>query len=431
MATEYYSYKTELDLNNKQRTLCARSAGVARFAYNFGLARRNEYYQEHGKGLNIFAIKKELNALKKTEYTWIQKVSCCCANEGLRDLDQAFRNYFIAIKEGRGKAEHPRFKKKKIGEGSFRLEGAIYVGEDWIQVPKLGRLRLKQRGYFPTDEKILHVTISETAGRWFCSIKIRREVPQPTPSSETQVVGVDVGFRNVAVLSDGTVHPNHKFYNQQLKKLRALNKDVARKQKGSQNWKKAMHRLRQHHYRIACARNDQMHKITTDLVRRFGTIVIETLNVKGMHQNKRLSKTAHDTSLYEFRRQVEYKAERSGVVVVKADMFYPSSQLCSACGKQHKNLSLRDSIFVCPACGFTLDRDLNAARNLKALAAGAAVITCGVMVSPEPVLAHGDEAGSQLGTTDQSGSTTGGLVSPLKHSDVVGISPWLYNETTF
>lgn len=396
METRYVAYKTELKLNNKQRSFCARHAGAARFAYNWGLRRRIDTYQETKKKLTAIDLHREIIAMKKTdEFRWLKEVSKCAPQSALRDLDQAFKNYFVACQTGKGRAKHPRFKKKRIGEGSFRLEGTIHVADDWIQIPKLGRLRLKRHGYFPTDEqltrageKILNVVVSERAGRWFCSIKIRREVPKPTTSSDTQTVGVDLGLKNVAVLSDGTIYPSHQFHIRQLRRLRYLNKEVSRKQKGSQNWRKATLKLRRLHYRIANQRNDQLHKITTKLVQNHGTIVLETLNVRGMHKSPRIRKRAHDSALYEFTRQVEYKAAWAGVEVIKANMWYPSSQLCSRCGERHQGLTLKDAVFCCPACGFTLDRDLNASRNLKAtaacwsLAAGAAVPACGDVVRP-------------------------------------------------
>lgn len=385
MPTQYVAYKTELKLNDKQRQLCRRHAGVARWAYNWSLELRNRHYQETGESWTHIDLHREIVRLKRTDpsYSWLKKVSSSCYRGSFRNLDQAFKNFFRSVKDGRGRANHPKFKKRKVGAGSFRLEGCIHVHHNRIQLPRLGVLRLKERGYIPTDEKPLYAVVSEKAGRWFCSVKLRREVPEPVISENQagKTVGADVGFRNVAVLSDGTVHESHHYHRRQLGRLRLLNKAVSRKQKGSQNWKKAMLHLRRLHYRIACQRNDQLHKISTALIRQYGTIGIETLNVRGMHRNKRLSKTAHDSALYEFSRQVEYKAERAGVTVVKAPMFYPSSQLCSRCGEQHRELDLRDSIFVCPACDFRLDRDLNAARNLKNLAAGAVVTACGDSVS--------------------------------------------------
>ncbi len=411
------AYKVELKLNDKQRSFCARHAGTARWSFNWALRRCIDTYQETKKKPSAIDLHREIIAMKKTdEFKWLKAVSKCAPQSALRDLDQSFKNYFNSIQGGKGRAEHPHFKKKRIGEGSFRLEGTIHVADNWIQLPKLGRLRLKERGRFPTDEQLAHAgervlsaTVSEKAGHWFCAIKIRRKVLTPTASSDTQTVGVDLGFKNVAVLSDGTIYPSHQFHIRQLRRLRHLNKEVSRKTKGSRNWRKAMLRLRRLHYRIANQRNDQLHKITTRLVQNNGTVVIETLNVRGMHRNKRLSKRAHDSALYEFTRQLEYKAEWAGVEVIKANMWYPSSQLCSRCGERHRELSLKDSVFCCPACGFTLDRDLNASRNLKAiaacwsLAAGAAVPACGDVVRPGCNVscskANVCETGSQQRTT--------------------------------
>lgn len=405
MPERYDAYKVELKLNNRQKSFCARHAGTARWSYNWALRRCIDEYKATDKRPTAIDLHREIIAMKKTEeFGWLKAVSKCSPQSALRDLDQAFKNYFNSLKSGKGRARHPRFKKRKIGHGSFRLEGTFHVSAGWIQLPKIGRVRLKERDRFPTDEKlaaagekILSATVSERAGRWFCSIKIRREVPEVSRSENQATIGIDLGLKNVAVLSDGTIYPSHQHHRRQLKRLRILNKRVARKQKGSRNWRKAMLQYRRLHYRIMCQRRDQIHKITTDLVRRFGTIGIETLNVAGMHRARNIRKRAHDSAVYEFTRQLEYKAERAGVEVVRADMWYPSSQLCSSCGEQHRKLHLRDRTFCCPACGLSIDRDLNAARNLEALAAGAAVTACGDAVRPDFGSARVNEAGSRRG----------------------------------
>lgn len=403
MPERYAAYKAELKPNGKQKSLMARHAGAARWAYNLALEWRTQHYRETGESISHIDVNRRLVQLKKTDpsYGWLRQLSSACIKESFRNLDQAFQNYFRSIKGKARRAQHPRYKKRKgVGHGSFRLFGCIHVGPAWIQLPRLGRVRLKRRGYIPTDERPISATVSENAGRWFVAVKFRRAVPEVPRSENQATIGVDLGLKNVAVLSDGTVHESHQHHRRQLRRLRFLNKSVARKQKGSQNWRKAMQKLRRLHYRVACQRNDQLHKITTDLVRRFGCIGIETLNVTGMHRSKRIRKRAHDSAIYEFVRQLEYKAEWAGVAVVKADMWWPSSQLCSRCGERHRGLSLRDSTFVCPACGFTIDRDLNAARNLEqlaqaSLATGAVATACRDAVRPDLGSARVNEAGSR------------------------------------
>lgn len=404
MPTRYDAYKVELAPNNRQRTLCRRNAGAARWAYNYSLRRRSEHYRETGTSINFIDLNKEVVQLKKNnpEFAWLHKVSSSSVKEGFRDLDRAFKNYFEAAKAGRGKAQHPRFKKRRKGIGSFHLYGCIHVGPDWIQLPRVGRVELKRRGFIPIDEKPLSATVSERAGHWFVSVKFRRTVPTTQPVETQNAVGVDLGMKSMAVLSDGTVYPNPNFYGRQQKRMRLLNRRLSRRQKGSRGYREARQQLARLHYRIACQRLDYVHKLTTDIIRRYDTVVIETLNVQGMHQNKLLKRRAHDSAIYETQRQLEYKAEWAGKKVLKADMWYPSSQICSSCGEQHKDLHLRDSVFCCPVCGFSIDRDVNAARNLKALAkasvaAGAVATARGDRVRPDAVPAVVVEAGSQQG----------------------------------
>jgi putative transposase len=168
-------YKTELDLTNEQRTACLQHAGTARFAYNWGLARRQAHYRATGKGLNAIALHKDLNALKQTEFPWMYHVSKCAAQEALRDLDSAYKHFFRRwhLKKAgqyKGRLGFPRYKSKKRGIGSFTLTGSIQVTEETIQLPRLGLLRLKEHQYLPTQAHILAATVSERAGRWFVSL---------------------------------------------------------------------------------------------------------------------------------------------------------------------------------------------------------------------------------------------------------------------
>jgi len=188
---------------------------------------------------------------------------------------------------------------------------------------------------------------------------------------------VDVGIEHLAVLSDGTVFQNPKALYRAEKKLRRLSKSVSRKCRGSKNRKKAERRLGRQHYRIACIRADAMHKATTAITKHHGLIGIESLNVRGMLKNRRLSRSVSDASLSEFLRQIRYKARWQGCRVVEADRFFPSSRTCSGCGAMKRDLGLGDREYRCEACGLVLGRDLNAAINLKHLAVSSTVTACG------------------------------------------------------
>lgn len=386
------AYRVELDPNNVQRTALLRHAGCARWAYNWGLRRKIEEYEVKGKSPGAMALHRELNTLKKADpedggLPWMYEVSKCAPQEALRDLDRAFQHFFRRCKQGDRRKGFPRFKSRKRGIGGFRLTGTIKVTEDGrhVQLPKLGLLRVKERGYLPgpdRDVRILSATVTEQAGHWFVSLAVEQEVADPTPTGDT--VGVDVGIKTLATVSDGRTFDNPKSLRGAEARLRRIQKAVSRKQRGSNNRKKAVEQLRRQHYRVACIRRDSIHKATSAITKSASVIGIETLNVKGMMQNRRLSKALSDASLSEFLRQIEYKARWRGVAVVKADRFYPSSKTCSGCGSVKSDLTLGDRTYECGSCGLEIDRDLNAAVNLRALAVSSTVSACGEDVGPIP-----------------------------------------------
>jgi putative transposase len=356
------AYKTELDPNRVQRMLLLRHAGVARFAYNWGLARRTEEYAATGGALNAFALHKELNCLKKAQFPWMYEVSKCAPQEALRDLDRAFKDFF----EHRG--QYPRFKSRKRGVGRFRLTGAIRVYNDRVRLPRLGRVRLKEKDYLPTaDVHILSATVSERAGHWFVSINVEEQVQVPV--NQGPVVGVDVGVLRLATVSDGTVVENPRALRGYAKKLRRLQRSLSRRQKGSRNRGKARLRLARCHYRVSCIRRDVLHKATTMLAKTKSVIAVEDLAVKSMMKDHRLAGSLADASFNEFHRMLQYKAQRYGSVVVRADRFFPSTKTCSTCGTVKVEVKLSERWFKCEVCGSEKDRDLNAALNLEQVAA--------------------------------------------------------------
>jgi putative transposase len=372
-------YKTELDLNNEQRTACLQHAGTARFAYNWGLARRQAHYKATGKGLNAIALHKELNALKQTEFPWMYEVSKCAAQEALRDLDSAYQHFFRRWQQKsagqyKGKLGFPRFKSKKRGIGSFTFTGHIHVTEETIQLPRLGVLRLKEKKYLPQHAHLLAATVSERAGRWFVSLQVQEDMPESEPATG-DILGVDLGLKTLATCSDGTVIANPKAYRKRLKRLRRLARRHSRRKKGSKNRQKAKHQLAKQHAKIANMRQDALHKATSLLVaktkpagQRPSVIVLEHLHVAGMLKNHRLAQSIADASFYEFRRQLTYKALQAGCAIMLADRFYPSTLLCSGCGHKKDQMPLSERIYCCEACGLVIDRDLNAALNLVAWA---------------------------------------------------------------
>jgi putative transposase len=398
------AYKTELALNNEQITACKKHAGAARWAYNWGLTRKKDAYRAIGKTPSAIDLHQELNALKKTEVPWMYEVSKCAPQEALRNLDTAFARFFrrVQLKQQgrlRGKVGYPILKTKKRGVGSFRLTGTIVVFPDAIQLPRLGRLRLKERGYLPTSAvKILSATVSEQAGRWYVSVQVERE--HCVPKNDGPVVGVDLGVKSLATFSDGRVIANPRHLKFLLRKLKHFHRAVSRKQQGSRNRKKAVRRLGCLYRKVANRRQNTLHQLTSSLAKTKSVIVIEDLHVAGMLKNHHLAQAIADVGFGEFRRQLVYKAAWYGSRVVLADRWEPSSKTCSGCGWYDEALDLADRMFQCRnpqiSCGLVIDRDLNAAINLSKLADS----------SPDSLNACGE------------GSTGQGRAAPVKLSSV-------------
>jgi len=370
-------YKTELDLNNVQKTACAKHAGAARFSYNWGLSRKLAAYQAGEKTPTAIDLHRELNALKKTEFAWMYAVSKCAPQEALRNLDQAFAHFFRRVKEKQAgkkvKVGFPKYKSKKNGLGSFRLAGAIHIFEDAIQLPRLGRLRLKERGYLPVSGvHLLSATVSERAGRWFVAVQVELEIPVPQAAGKP-AVGVDLGIVRLGTVSDGTEIENPRALKHALSKIKRLQRTVSRRQKGSANRRQAVARLAKAHLRVANIRKDTLHQATSLLAKTKSAVVLEDLNVSGMLRNHRLAQAIADVGMYEFRRQLTYKGKWYGCQVLPADRYYPSTKRCSHCGNVKPEMDLGQRSYACEVCGSVMDRDLNAAVNLEQWLVGMAL----------------------------------------------------------
>jgi len=366
-------FKTQLKLNNQQRTVLARHAGGARHAWNWGLGLTKsilDHNQLHPEEKIKFPsgidLHKWLVALVKSEHPWYYEVSKSAPQNALRHLRAAWDRCF---KKTSGA---PKFKKKGRHD-SFELDGTIRIkGLNKIQVPKIGILKTYEA--LPQNTQPKSVTISRQANDWFISFRIEIE-PVITPKL-VDVVGVDLGIKSLATLSTGEVFEGAKAYRQlesRLSRLQWLNRH---KQQGSENWKKAQRAIARLHQRIANIRKDTIHKLTTYLAKNHGTVVIEDLNVSGMMANHKLAKAIQDMGFYEFRRQLDYKTKLYGSELVIVDRWFPSSKTCSRCGTKKETLSLSERVFDCDHCGLQIDRDLNAAINLQK-AASPVVSVCG------------------------------------------------------
>lgn len=365
------AYKVELAPNNKQRTLFEKSAGVARFAYNWGLKERIDLYEKEKKSVTAIDQHKSLCARKKTELPWMYEVSKCAPQLALVDLEKAFKNFFRGFKSDH-RVGFPKFKSKHKNTPAFHLDtNSFYVTISTIKLAKVGEVRLKEKGYIPVKNvKYNSITVSKSAGRWFVSVQIEQEIPDPANIPET-VLGLDVGIETLVTCSNGETFENNKYLKKSKKKLAHAQKSLSRKEfdqktkKSSNNRNKAKLQIQKIYCRISSQRKDAIHKMISILVKtKPRYIVLEDLNVSGMLQNHKLAGAIADASFTEIKRQLKYKIAWYGGGVLEVNRFYPSSKLCRACGNIKEELSLGDRTYTC-GCGHTEDRDLNASINLE------------------------------------------------------------------
>lgn len=370
------AHRITLDLNNAQATYMARAAGTARFAYNWALAEWQRQYETHKADPSQpkpsqAALCRQLNAIKRERFPWMLEVTKNAPQMAIIQLGQAFQNFFA------GRARYPQFRKKNVHDRFTLTNDQFDIDGCRIRIPNLGWVRMRESLRFAG--KLMSATVSRVADRWFVSIAVDTSDSSHLPKAENQgAVGVDLGVSALATLSTGAppiLGPKpHKAL---LDRLRRLSRSLNRKQKGSANRKKAKVKLAKLHARIAYIRSDALHKLTTHLTRRFHTIGIENLNVRGMVRNRPLARSIADMGFFEFRRQLEYKAEMRGGTVVVADRWFASSKTCSACGHKLDALPLSVREWTCPVCGVVHDRDANAAMNLKNMAVSSTVSACG------------------------------------------------------
>jgi len=394
------AYRYELKPNNKQRTMLLKHAGTARFAYNWGLAQRIALFEQNegkDKFTTAIAQHRQLNTLKESEFPWMYEVSKCAPQEALRNLDQAFTNFWRRRKNGVG---FPKFKKKGKHD-SFKLTGSIKVLDSSVMLPRLGEIRIKE-STSKFKGRILSVAVSREADRWFVSLAVECEREMPL-RVDSEIVAIDLGIDSFATTYDGS-NTEHiyapKPLGKNLKRLKAASKKHSRKQKGSANKRKSAMRLARLHRHVKNTRRDFLHKLSTSLAKTRSTTVIEDLNVSGMVQNHHLARPIVDCGWGDFRRMLEYKTQWYGSQLVIIDRFAPTSKICSECGAINENLTLSDRMWVCTSCGAVHERDENAVKNIYrwGLAildteSSSGINACGVAVRPDQ--ASDEEAGSK------------------------------------
>src|SRR6266699_3182 len=369
------AYTYRIYPTDEQSNILARTFGCCRFVYNWALRQRTDAFFQRGERLSYHQLAVMLTDLKKQEETaWLSEVSSVPLQQFLRHLDRAFRNFF------EGRAQYPTFHKKHgVQAATYAANAFTWDGKERTLARMETPLDIHWSRALPKGVKPTSVTISkDCADRYFVSILVEEDIKH-LPIVNKQV-GLDLGLKSMVITSDGQTYGNPKFFAQDEKKLAKAQRRHAKKQKGSQNRRKAQCKVARIHARIADRRRDYQHKLSTEIIRENQIVCVESLHVKNMVQNNKLAKAISDVGWSEFVRQLEYKAEWYGRTLIKIDKFYPSSKRCFDCGHLLGSLSLDIRHWMCPECGVQHDRDINAAKNI--LSAGQAVRACGEAVRP-------------------------------------------------
>ncbi|MEV4376264.1 IS607 family element RNA-guided endonuclease TnpB [Streptosporangium sp. NPDC049644] len=419
----HQAYRYALDPTPEQAEALASHCGAARFVFNWGLARVKAALDQRDAERSyavaedqltevpwsLYSLRRSWNLAKGEAAPWWANNSKEAYNSGLDGVARGLKNWAASRTGTRAgkKAGFPRFKSKhrttpacRFTTGTIRVE----VDRHHLTLPRLGAIRTREstrklaRHLERGTGRILSATVRLEGGRWVVALTCQIDRTQRTPALPGAVVGVDLGVKDLAVLSTGEVVANPKHHRTALRRLRRLNKQLARRvgprtpdggwHEASARWFKAKAALARVHARVANQRRDGIHKLTTRLASTYGTVVVEDLNVSGMLANRCLARAVADVGMGEVRRQLTYKTGWSGGRLVVADRWYPSSKTCSGCGAVKAKLPLSERTYECTGCGLVLDRDLNAALNLAALAAdvaqscGETLNACGGAVSP-------------------------------------------------
>ena len=359
-----YSYNFRIYPTPSQIKQIQQTFGSVRFVYNYYLTKRKELFEQSHETFNYYDCAKDLTNLKK-ELEWLQIPDSTALQSSLKHLDIAFQNFFRGIKKNQ-QIGFPKYKSRKNHAKSYESKcngKKIEIFENKIKLPKLGFVKCKVSKR--VKGKILHAVVSQRpSGKYYVSVCCTNVDIEPLLKTE-KACGIDVGIKDLMILSDGTKICNHKYLSKSEKRLVRLQRQLSRKPSDSKRHEKARIKVARLHEHVANQRRDTIQKATTKIIHDFDIICIEDLNTKGMLRNHRLAKSISDACFGEIRRELEYKAQLYGKQVIKIDRFFPSSQTCSCCGfkwEKLKDLSIRS--WTCPSCKTQHDRDINASINI-------------------------------------------------------------------
>ena len=350
------AFKYKLNPNKEQITLLNKHFGCVRFIFNRYLNERKTEYKNNKNSINYNQTASSLTELKKTEeFKWLKEVNSQTLQQSLKNLDTAYSNFF------KKRANFPKFKSKH-DKNSFCVPQFVSIKDNKLFIPKF-KQGIDLIYHRKINGTIKQCTITKTCtGEYFVSVLVEtthNKLPKTGKS-----VGVDLGLKDFAITSDGFKYKNNRYTKTYAKKLKKAQRCLSRKKKGSHRYEKQRLKVARIHKKITNSRTDNLHKVSTDLIRQYDVIVLEDLNVKGMVKNRKLSKSISDASWGTFIQMLTYKAEWNDKQIVRISRWFPSSKTCHCCGYINKSLTLKDRDWTCPSCGEYLDRDLNASKNI-------------------------------------------------------------------